>query len=85
MKVIFDTSSLILIAKIDILRVAAERMTVIIPPQVQREALILIHLAIAGQYSSDLALEKLNTLSKYGRYKPQIIEDAARRIREGKS
>ena len=45
----------------------------------------LIHLSIAGQYSSDLALEKLNTLSRYGRSKPQIIEDAARRIRGAKS
>lgn len=43
----------------------------------------LIHLSMAGQYSSDMALEKLNNLSRYGRYKPQIIEDAARRIRGG--
>ena len=164
MKAVFDTSSLILIAKVDIARDVAERIAIIIPPKVQREALVkksydseiiqqlliegkilinnvdhlqaqkiaddfkihageaeafwlarslslplavddgptikvckifghpfvtavhfLIHLSIAGQYSSDLTLEKLNTLSRYGRYKPQIIEDAARRIRRGKS
>jgi len=162
MKVIFDTSMLILIAKIDIARDVAERIAVIIPPKVHKEALVkksydseiirqllqegkilirdvdqlnakkiaddfklhtgeaeafclarslsmplavddgptikvcnifghpfvtavhfLIHLSIAGQYSSDVALEKLNNLSRYGRYKPQIIEDAARRIRGG--
>lgn len=164
MKAIFDTSSLILIAKIDIARDVAESIAIIIPPKVQWEALVkksydseiirqllnegkilindvdhlqaqkiaddfkirtgeaeafwlarslslplavddgptikvckifgqpfvtavhfLIHLAIAGQYSPDLALEKLNALSRHGRYKPQIIEDAARRIKGGKS
>lgn len=164
MKVIFDTSSLILIAKVDLARDVAESIAIIIPPKVQQEALIkkgfdsevirhllsedkilindvdqrqaqkiaadfklhageaeafwlarslslplaaddgptikvckifghpfvtavhfIIHLSREGQYSSDMALEKLNTLSRYGRYKPQIIEDAARRIRGEKS
>jgi predicted nucleic acid-binding protein len=164
MKVIFDTSTLILIAKISIARDVAERIAVIISPKVHQEALVgksydseiirqlllegkivisdvdqikvkniaddfklhageaeafclarslslplavddcptikvckifghpfvtavhfLIQLFMAGQYSSDMALEKLNNLSRYGRYKPQIIEDAARRIRGGMS
>jgi predicted nucleic acid-binding protein len=164
MEIIFDTSTLILIAKIDIARDVAESIAVIVPLKVQQEALskksydaeiirqllkegkilirdvdqlqalkitddfklhvgeaeafclarslslplavddgptikvckvfghpfvtavhLLIRLAMSGRYSSDLALEKLNNLSRYGRYKPQIIEDAARRIREGRS
>jgi hypothetical protein len=39
MKAIFDTSSLILIAKIDIARDVAESIAVIVPPKVQQEAL----------------------------------------------
>jgi len=164
MEIIFDTSTLILIAKIDIAREVAESIAIIIPPKVQQEALskksydaeiirqllkegkillrdvdqlqalkitddfklhigeaeafclarslslplavddgptikvckvfghpfitavhFLIRLAMSGQYSSDVALEKLNNLSRYGRYKPQIVEDAARRIRGGRS
>lgn len=164
MEIIFDTSTLILIAKIDIARDVAESITVIVPPKVQQEALskksydaeiirqllkegkilirdmdqlqalkitndfklhvgeaeafclarslslplavddgptikvckvfghpfvtalhFLLHLSMSGQYSSEVALEKLNNLSRYGRYKPQIIEDAARRIRGGRS
>lgn len=162
MKVVFDTSTLVLIAKINIARDVAARMDIIIPAKVYQESLVkksydsdiirhllqegkivvhdvdqpnakkiaddfklhageaeafylarnlslplavddgstikvcnifghpfvtavhfLIHLAIAGEYSSDIALEKLNNLSRYARYKPQIIEDAARRIRGG--
>ena len=163
MEIIFDTSTLILIAKIDIARDVAESIAVIVPLKVQQEALskksydaeiirqllkegkilirdvdqlqalkitddfklhvgeaeafclarslslplavddgptikvckvfghpfvtavhLLIRLAMSGRYSSDLALEKLNNLSRYGRYKPQIVEDAARRIRGGR-
>ena len=164
MEIIFDTSTLILIAKIDIARDVAESIAVIVPPKVQQEALakksydaeiirqllkegkilikdvdqlqalkitddfklhigeaeafclarslslplavddgptikvckvfghpfvtavhLLIRLSMSGRYSSDVALEKLNNLSRYGRYKPQIVEDAARRIRGGRS
>jgi predicted nucleic acid-binding protein len=46
---------------------------------------LLIRLSLSGRYSSDVALEKLNNLSRYGRYKTQIVEDAARRIRGGRS
>lgn len=163
MEIIFDTSTLILIAKIDIARDVTESIAAIVPPKVQQEALskkscdaeiirqlskegkiliknvdqlqalkirddfklhvgeaeafclarnlslplavddgptikvckvfghpfvtavhLLIRLSISGRYTSDVALEKLNSLSRYGRYKPQIIEDAARRIRGGR-
>lgn len=164
MEIIFDTSTLILIAKIDIARDVPESIAIIVPLKVQQEALskksydaeiirqllkegkilirdvdrlqalkitddfkihvgeseafclarslslplavddgptikvckvfghpfvtavhLLIRLAMSGRYSSELALEKLNSLSLYGRYKPQIVEDAARRIRGGRS
>jgi predicted nucleic acid-binding protein len=162
MEIIFDTSTLILTAKISILRDVAARMTVVIPPRVHQETLVkksydseiiyqllqegkisirdvdqmqpqkiaddfhlhageaeafwlarslslplavddgptikvckifghpfvtavhfLLFLSLSGQYLPDIAMEKLNNLSRYGRYKPQIIEDAARRIRGG--
>ncbi len=162
MDIVFDSSTLILIAKIDIIRDVAGRIAIIIPPKVHQEASVkksydseiigqlfqeskifvrevdqlkakkitddfklhtgeaeafylakslslplavddgptikvcnifghpfitavhfLIYLSLAGQYSTDLALEKLHNLSRYARYKPQIIEDAARRIRGG--
>ena len=41
----------------------------------------LIHIAGTDRISRAIALEKLNQLSIYGRYKGRIIEDAARRIK----
>lgn len=42
---------------------------------------LLIHLAESSHLSSKIALEKLDRLSTYGRYKGRIIEDAARRMK----
>lgn len=42
---------------------------------------LLIHLVDSSHLSSKLALEKLDRLSTYGRYKGRIIEDAARRMK----
>ena len=41
----------------------------------------LIHLAGMNRLYREVALEKLDQLSEYGRYKGRIIEDAARRIK----
>lgn len=41
----------------------------------------LIHLAGTNRIGRELAMEKLNRLSGYGRYKGRIIEDAVRRIK----
>ena len=41
----------------------------------------LIHLTESNRISRQIALEKLDRLSTYGRYKGRIIEDAARRMK----
>lgn len=40
----------------------------------------LIQLAALNRISREIALEKLDQLSRFGRYKGRIIEDAARRL-----
>ena len=73
MKAIFDTSSLILIAKVDIARDVAERIAIIIPPQVQREALV------KKSYDSEIIQQLLNE----GKILINAVDDlAAQKIAE---
>ena len=46
---------------------------------------LLVAMAESGRVRGDLAMELLAKLERYGRYGPQILEDAARRIRAAAS
>ena len=43
---------------------------------------LLVAMVESGHVASDLGLELLSKLERFGRYDPRILEDAARRIRE---